>query len=84
MTCSCANRILISLSSRVVNSTTLVKVLARYNSKVVEIIVTITTKAMMMKDGPGFTVSQLATLQEKEQVLGEQIIVGKLKKLHKL
>ena len=37
---------------------------------------------MMMKDGPGSTVSQEATLQAKEQVLGEQIIVGQLAKLH--
>ena len=39
---------------------------------------------MMMKDGPEFTVSPVATLQAKEQVLGEQITVGQLTKLHKL
>ena len=41
-------------------------------------------KTIIMKDGPGFTVSLVATLQAKEQVLGEQITVGKLTKLHKL
>ena len=66
-----SQRIFISLSSRVVNSTTLEKVLARYNSKVVATIITVTTKAMMMKDGPGFTIAQVATLLAKEQVLGE-------------
>ena len=79
-----SQRILISLSSRVVNSTTLEKVLARYNSKVVAIIVTVTTKAMMMKEGLGFTVSQVETLRAKEQLMGGKITVGQLRKLHKL
>ena len=42
----------------------------------------VTTKAIKMKDGPGFKVSLVVTLQAKEQVLGEQITVGQLTKLH--
>ena len=42
----------------------------------------VTMKAMKMKDGLGFKVSLVVTLQEKEQVLGEQITVGKLAELH--
>ena len=73
-----SQRILISLSIQFVNSTTLEKLLARYNNKVVAIIVIVTVKmkALMMKEGPWFTVSQVATLQAKEQVLGEQITFG--------
>ena len=41
----------------------------------------VTTKAIKMKDGPGFKVSLVVTLQAKEQVLGEQITVGQLTKL---
>ena len=42
----------------------------------------VTMKVMKMKDGPGFKVSLVVTLQAKRQVLGEQIIVGQLTKLH--
>ena len=42
----------------------------------------VTTKAIKMKDGLGFKVSLVVNLQAKEQVLGEQITVGQLRKLH--
>ena len=42
----------------------------------------VTTKAIKMKDGLGFKVSLVVTLQAKEQVLGEQITVGQLTELH--
>ena len=42
----------------------------------------VTTNAIMMKDGLGFKVSLVVTFQAKEQVLGEQIIVGQLTELH--
>ena len=42
----------------------------------------VTTEAIKMKDGLGFKVSLVITLQAKEQVLVEQITVGQLTKLH--
>ena len=45
-------------------------------------VVTVTTKAMRMKDGPKFIVSLEVTLQIKEHVLGKQIIVGQLTELN--
>ena len=46
--------------------------------------VKVTTKAMEVKDGPGFKVSLVVPLKQKNKVLGEQITVGKLAELHQL
>ena len=44
--------------------------------------VKVTTKAIKMKDGPGFKVSLVVPLKQKNKVLGEQITVGQLIELH--
>jgi hypothetical protein len=39
---------------------------------------------MKVKDGPGFKVSLVVPLKQKNKVLGEQITVGQLTELHQL
>ena len=41
----------------------------------------VTTKAIKMKDGPGFKVSLVVSLKQKNKVLGAQITVGQLTEL---
>ena len=46
--------------------------------------VKVTTKATEVKDGPGFKVSLVVPLKQKNKVMGEQITVGQLTELHQL